>query len=129
MEAGEDFSFAEFADELPRPPLAQRVGAELAADVAQHEFWGAAVGADQPLDVAVAAIGRLVAHGGQVQPLVEDFPRLARAASRYRAADVALVRDRAAEAEQLAVREERRKDGKAGRDGPAAPEGRIDHED
>src|SRR5258708_33773546 len=102
MEAGEDFPFAEFADELSEPPLAQPVGAELAADVAQHEFRGAAVGADQPLDVAVAAIGRLVAHGGPVQPLVEDFPRLARAASRPGAADGALWPGRTPKAQQLA---------------------------
>src|SRR5262249_56300458 len=54
IEAAEDLPFAELADELCEPPLAQPVGPELAADIAQHEFRGAAVGADEPLDIAVA---------------------------------------------------------------------------
>src|SRR5262249_55448510 len=76
----------------------------------EHEFRRAAVGADEPLDVGVGPVGALVAHGGQVQALVENLARLARAASRHRPADVALVRDRAAEAEQLAADEDRRDD-------------------
>src|SRR6266540_4739293 len=101
IEAGEEPPLAALADQLLEPLLAQPVGPELAADVAEHEFRGAAVGADEALDVAVGSIAALVTHGGQVQPLVENLPRLAGAASRHRAADVALVRDRAAEAEKL----------------------------
>ena len=86
-----------------QPLLAEPVGAELAADVAEHQFRRAAVGGDDALDVGVALIAALIAHRRQMQALVEGLARLARAASRHRAADVALVRDRAAEAEQLAV--------------------------
>ena len=89
-----------FADQLVEPPLAQPVGAELAADVAEHQFGRAAVGGDDALDVGVRRVAALVAHRRQMQALVEDLARLAGAASRHRAADVALVRDRAAEAEQ-----------------------------
>src|SRR5499427_4956249 len=82
IEAREDVPLAEFGDEFAQPFLAQPVGAELSTDVAEHEFRRAAVGADEPLDVAVGPIGPLVAHGGQVQPFVENLARLARAASR-----------------------------------------------
>ena len=50
----------------------------------------------------------LIAHRRQMQAFVENLARLARAASRHRAADIALVRDRAAEAEQRAADEDRR---------------------
>src|SRR5262249_7781676 len=114
IEAAEDLPFAELADELCEPPLAQPVGPELAADIAQHEFRGAAVGADEPLDIAVAPVGGLVAHGREVQPLVEGFRGWPGAAPGPRTADVALVRDRAAETEQLGFDEERRDDGNVG---------------
>ena len=55
----------------------------------------------------IGLIAALIAHGRQVQALVENLARLAGAAARHRAADVALVRDRAAEAEQRAVDEHR----------------------
>ena len=58
VEAGEDLVAAEFADELVEPPLAEPVGAELAADVAEHQFGRAAVGGDDALDVGVAARSR-----------------------------------------------------------------------
>ena len=63
-----------------------------------------------------------------MQPLVEDFASLARTASRHWAADVALVRDRSAEAEQLGVEEERGNDGNVGRVRTAAVVGVIDDE-
>src|SRR5262249_61734979 len=100
------YSGAAFA----KPFLAQPVAPELSTDVADHEFRPAAVGGDEPLDVTVSPVGALVAHGGQMQAFVENLARLARAASRHRPADVAFVRDRAAEAEQLAADEDRRDD-------------------
>ena len=63
-----------------------------------------------------------------MQTLVEDFARLARAASGHRTADVALVRDRAAEPEQLADDEDRRDHGDVGRVRAAALIGMIDDE-
>src|SRR5262249_56114261 len=98
IKACEDVPLAEFAGEFAEPLLAQPVGAELAADVAEHEFRRAAVGADEPLDVGVGPVGALVAHGGPVHALLQNLPRLAPAASRHRPADVALVRDRTAAA-------------------------------
>ena len=128
IEAREDVLLAEFGDEFAQPFLAQPVGAQLSADVAEHEFRRAAVGADEPLDVAVGPVGALVAHGGQVQAFVENLSRLARAASRHWPADVALVRDRAAEAEQLAADEDRRDDRDVRRVWAAAVVGVIDDE-
>src|SRR5206468_11278567 len=88
--------------ELVKPPLAEAVGAELAADIAKHELGRAAVGADDAVDVADRLEAALIAHGGKVQSFVEGLARLAGAASRHRAADVALVSVRAAQAEQRA---------------------------
>src|SRR4029079_11536683 len=104
-EAGEDFLLAEFRRELDQPPLSQSVGAKLAADVAEHQFRRAAVGADDALDVADGLALAVVAHRGQMQALVESLARLPGTASRHRPADVTLMRDRAAETEQRAVDE------------------------
>ena len=128
LEAGEDFLLAEFADELDQPLFAEPVGAELAADVAEHQLGRAAVGGDDALDVAVRLVAALVAHRRQMQAFVENLARLAGAASRHRAADVALVRDRAAEAEQLAVDEHRRDHRHVRRVRAAALIGMIDQE-
>src|ERR1700738_1205678 len=91
---------AELGDQLAEPSFAQSVGAELAADIAEHQLGRAAVGGDQPLEIGVRATPAVVAHGGKMQALVEDLPRLSGAASGHRTADVALMRDRAAEDEQ-----------------------------
>ena len=104
-----------FAVELDEPPLAEPVGAELAADVAEHQFGRAAVGADDALDVADRLAVAVVAHRRQMQALVESLARLPGAASRHRPADVALVRDRAAEAEQRALDEHRAQHAHVGR--------------
>ncbi len=77
------------------------------------------------LRVSIAA---LVAHRRQMQALVEHLARLAGAASRHRPADVALVRDRAAEAEQLAVDEHRAQHAHVGRVRAAAVIGMVDQE-
>ena len=74
------------------------------------------------------SIAALVAHRRQVQALVEHLARLAGAASRHRAADVALVRDRSAEAEQLAVDEHRAQHAHVGRVRAAAVIGMVDQE-
>ena len=63
-----------------------------------------------------------------MQAFVENLARLAGAASRHRAADVALVRDRAAEAEQRAVDEHRRDHRDVRRVRAAALIGMIDQE-
>ncbi len=128
IEAGEEVLLAKFADELFEPSLAEPVSPELAADIAEHEFRSAAVGTDEPLEVGVGPVGALVAHRRQVQALVENLPRLARAAARHRAADVALVRDRAAEAKQLGTDERRRDDGDVRRVRAAALIGMVDDE-
>ena len=128
VEAGEDLRLAVFRRQLVEPPLAQPVGAELAADVAEHQLGRAAVGADDALDVAERLEAALVAHRRQVQALVEHLARLAGAASRHRPADVALVRDRAAEAEQLAVDEHGREHAHVGRVRAAAVIGVVDQE-
>src|SRR5262249_43238944 len=98
IEARENVPLAELGDEFAQPFLAQPAGAELSADVAEHEFRRAAVGADEPLDVAVGPIGALVARGGQVQPFVKTPPPRPRAAPGPGPANVAFVRNRAAEA-------------------------------
>ena len=71
-------SLPNFADQLDQPPLAQPVGAELAADVAEHQFRRAAVGGDDALDVAVGACRALIAHRRKMQAFVEGLARLAR---------------------------------------------------
>ena len=43
-------------------PLAEAVGAELAADVAEHQLGRAAVGGDDALDVVARLVAALVAH-------------------------------------------------------------------
>ena len=80
--------------------LADAAGAELSAQIAADDLRGAAVGADDRLDVAHDLAAHGVAHRGKMQPFVEDFPRLARTASGHRAADVGLVRDGAAECDE-----------------------------
>ena len=44
---------AVFGDQFLQPAFAEPVGAELAADVAEHQFGRAAVGGDDALDVGV----------------------------------------------------------------------------
>ena len=51
--ARQHFVLAVFGDEFVQAPFAEPVGAELAADVAEHEFGRAAVGGDDALDVGV----------------------------------------------------------------------------
>src|SRR5207247_4089758 len=69
----------------------------------RSEFGGAAVGADQTLDIAQRFTSAPIAHRRQMQPFVEYLTRLAGTTSRHRAADVSLVGDRAAESEQFAI--------------------------
>ena len=57
-ETRQHFVLAEFGDELVHPPFAEPVGAELAANVAEHQFRRAAVGGDDALDVGVALEAR-----------------------------------------------------------------------
>ena len=45
-------------DEFGEPPFAEPVGAELAANIAEHEFRRAAVGGDDALDVGIALRSR-----------------------------------------------------------------------
>ncbi len=112
--------------EFDQPPFAEPVGAELAANVAEHQFGGTAVGGDDARDVVVGHVARFISHGRKVQALVEDFPRLAGAASRHRSANVALVGNAAAKAEQRAIDEHGRNDGDVGRVRAAAVIGVID---
>src|SRR5215472_3032303 len=90
---GADFCRAVLLYQCDQPPFAEPVGAELPANVAEHQVGRAAVGGDDARDVAVGNMAGLKTYGGNLQALVEGFARLAGAASRYRAADVALVGD------------------------------------
>jgi hypothetical protein len=56
------FVLAVFADELLQPPFAKPIGAELAADVADHQFRRPAVGGDDAFDVGVLFKTPLIAH-------------------------------------------------------------------
>src|SRR5262249_56742595 len=114
VEAGEDCRLAGVGGELVQPPSAEPIGAQLAANVAEHQDRRTAVGGDDALEIAVGNMARLVAHRGKLQALVEDFARLARATARNRSADVALVRDAAAESDQLAFDYDRRYHGDVG---------------
>src|SRR5262245_12983571 len=107
IEAGEHFRLAVFCRESVQAPLPEPVGAKLPADVAEHELGRAAVGTDDAIDVSDRLEAALIAHGGEMQAFVEGLARLAGAASRHRAADIALVRNRAAETEQCALAEHR----------------------
>src|SRR3954452_634447 len=97
IEAGEHFRLAVFSGELIEAPLTETVCAELPADVSKHELGRAAVGADDAIDVADRLESALIAYGGEMQALVEGLARLPGATSRHGTADVAFVRDRAAE--------------------------------
>ena len=128
VEGGERLDLAELGQQFAKAPFAEARGAELAADVAEHEFGRARVRRDDALDLDVALVAALIAHGRQMQALVEDLLRLARARARHRAADVALVRDGAAEADEFARMEHRRDDAHVGRVRAAAMIGMVDEE-
>ena len=126
VEAGEGLGLAEFRGEFAQALLAQTAGAELPANVSQHQLRRAAVGADDALDLRVALEGALIAHGGQMQALVEGLFRLARAGAGHRPANVALVGDGAGEGDQGALRKHGRDDAHVGRMGAAALIGMVD---
>ena len=125
-ETGKRIFLAELGDQLAHALFAETTGADLAADVAEHQFRRAAVGGDDVLDLDAALAAAVIAHGGKVQAFVEGLARLARAGAGHRAADVALVRDGAAEADQLALDEDRRDHRHIGRVRAAALVGMID---
>ena len=126
LEAGERIRLAELGDQLAHALLAEPARADLAADVAEHELRRAAVGGDDLLDLDAALAAAVIAHGGKMQAFVEGLARLARARAGHGAADIALVRDRAAEADQLALDEDRRDHRHVGRVRTAALVGVID---
>ena len=121
-----EFALPNLRDQLAHALLAEAAGADLTADVAEHELGRAAVGGDDLLDLDAALAAAVIAHGGQMQAFVEGLARLARARAGHRPADVALVRDRAAEADQLALDEDRRDHRHVGRVRAAAFVGMID---
>src|SRR5215470_18842934 len=82
IEAGEHFRPAVFRRQLIEASFAEPVGAELPADVAEHELGCTAVGADDAIDVADRLEAALIAHRRKMQTLVEGLARLAGAASR-----------------------------------------------
>src|SRR6266853_3060581 len=88
--AGADLCGAMFSGERNQPPLAEAVGAELTANVAQHQFRRAGVGGDDALQIAVRNVAALIAHRRKLETFVEDFARLAGTASWHRPANVAL---------------------------------------
>ena len=53
VKGGADFVRPNFADQFAQPPFAEPGGAELAANVAEHQFGRAAVGGDDALDIVV----------------------------------------------------------------------------
>src|SRR5262249_21018647 len=112
--AGEGCRLSGPGGEARPAPLAPPIGARRAANVAEPQVGRTAVGGDDALEIAVGNMARLVAHRGKLQALVEDFARLARATARNRSADVALVRDAAAESDQLAFDYDRRYHGDVG---------------
>src|ERR1700704_5009722 len=70
IKAGEHFRLAVFRRQLIEAPLAEAIGTELPADVAEHEVRRAAVGADDAIDIADRLEAALIAHGGEMQALV-----------------------------------------------------------
>ena len=107
-------------------PFTEPVGAHLAADVAHHHLRRAAVGVDEPLQLAHRPARVHELHRRQVQAFLEDLPGRARAAARYRAADVALVRHAGAEAHPLALVEDRCQHAHVRSVGAAAAVGVVD---
>ncbi len=124
--AGADLCRAVLRHQRDQSLFAEPIGTELAADVAEHQFRRAAVGGDDALQIGVWNVSALVAHRRNLQAFVENLARLAGTASRHGTANVALMRDAAAEAEQAAVDEDRRDHGDVGRMGAAALVGMID---
>ena len=91
---------AETLAQLGHAPGAQFGRRNLGADVAAHQVGLAAVGEDEALQILVIAPGMGDLHGRQQQPLVEHLGRVGRGAAGIGAADIRLVRDRAAEPDQ-----------------------------
>src|SRR5262249_12153188 len=99
-QAGEA-GFRLLAAEFPAPRadalLAQTARAYLAADIAQDQFRRAAVGGDDALDLEISLSAAVIAHGRHVEAFVESLLGLGRARAGHRSADIALMRDGAAE--------------------------------
>src|SRR5204862_334318 len=98
----------EFSDEFGDTLFAEPACAQLAANVAKHQFRGAAVGGDDPLDLDIALAAAEITHGGQMQAFVEGLFRLAGTRTRHRTTDIAFMRDRTAETDSLAFDKDRR---------------------
>ena len=74
-----------------KAPFAQTRRAYLAAQIADNQFRGPAIGAQHGFQIFAGLIAMDVFHRRHMQAFLVDFPRLAPAAARHRPADVALV--------------------------------------
>ena len=106
--------------QLGNAPLAQARGADLAAQVADDQRRGAAIGRDHGFDFFDRLEARHEFHRRQMQPFLENLPRVAGAAAGHGAADIALVRHVGGEADPIASVEDRREHAHVRRVGTAA---------
>src|SRR5215831_17171277 len=106
--AGADLCWTVFSYQRDQPPFAEPVSTELAANVAEHQFGRAAVDGDDAFEIVIGDVAALIAHRRELETLVEDFTRLAGAASRHRSPDIALVSNAATKAKQRIFDEYRR---------------------
>ena len=111
-----------------KPRGAEPRRADLPAQVADHQIGRAAVVANDVLDRAVDAIGGLVADRRQPQAVVIDLARRRARRARHQAADIGLVGDADAEADQLAAMKCRRHRDHVGHMRIAAEIGIVDDE-
>ena len=102
-EAGERIRLAEFCDQLATRCSPSRLAPSWPRMSPSTSSGVRRIGGDDALDLEIALAAAVIANGRQMQAFVEDFARLARTRAGHRAADVALVRDGAAEADQLAL--------------------------
>ena len=117
-------AFHQFAN----APLAQPRRAHLAAQVAEHQRRGAAVGRDHGVDLFDRLEARHEFDRRQMQAFLIDFPGGAAAAAGDGAADVALVRHVGGEADPVAAKKNRREHAHVGRVGAAAEVGMVGDE-
>jgi hypothetical protein len=89
--------------QLGNSTLAQARGSDLSPEIADHQCRGATVGRNDRFYFLDGVETGHYFYRRQVQPFLKNLPRIAGAAARHGAADIALVRHIRSEADPLAA--------------------------
>jgi hypothetical protein len=114
LKRAENRFFAVALHHLLKAIFAKPRGADLAAQIAYHQFRSAAVGAENGFDVFAGLIFVNELDRRHVKAFLVDLSGLAPAASGYGTADVAFVREVGRKANPLAAEKYRRQHGHIG---------------